>query len=112
MSALIESAHQRLAELDAVVIASARKKVEATLKAAGLTFGQVFPAAAQAHSVAGSRKKAGGVKRAASHKARLPAKYVNPKNSKQTWSGHGKRPQWFVAATKGGVKPESLQIKK
>lgn len=34
--------------------------------------------------------------------SRNPAKYVNPRDPKQTWSGRGRRPHWFVPdATKG-----------
>ena len=27
-----------------------------------------------------------------------------------TWTGHGKRPKWFLAALEAGKKPESLEV--
>ena len=38
-------------------------------------------------------------------------KYVNPKDKTQTWTGKGRRPDWFVAATDSGKTPEQLEIK-
>ena len=40
----------------------------------------------------------------------VPAKYRNPHDPGQTWSGRGRRPAWFVEATKGGASAESLEI--
>lgn len=44
-------------------------------------------------------------------KTRAPAeaKYKNPKGS-ETWSGRGRKPQWFEAALKGGKTPDDLRI--
>ena len=39
---------------------------------------------------------------------KLPARYRNPKNRKETWAGRGNRPRWLVAALKGGKKLESF----
>ncbi len=43
---------------------------------------------------------------------RTPAvpKYANPADSKETWSGRGRKPRWFDAAMKAGKKPEDLAI--
>lgn len=38
------------------------------------------------------------------------AKYVNPKDSADTWSGRGRKPRWFVAALQAGKSPEDLAI--
>ena len=35
------------------------------------------------------------------------AKYRDP-SSGRTWTGHGRRPQWFVDAVNAGKKPEEL----
>ncbi len=43
-------------------------------------------------------------------KAKSPAKYRNPKNPEQEWSGRGRQPAWFKAALASGTKPESLEI--
>ncbi|KAB2941755.1 MAG: H-NS histone family protein [Hyphomicrobium sp.] len=44
--------------------------------------------------------------------ARRPreAKYRNPNNPSQTWSGRGRKPNWFVDAVKMGAKLESLSV--
>ena len=38
------------------------------------------------------------------------AKYANPANSDETWSGRGRKPRWFAAAMAKGKKPEDLAI--
>ena len=38
------------------------------------------------------------------------AKYRNPKDTSQTWTGRGRKPNWLVAAVKKGTKLESLAI--
>jgi DNA-binding protein H-NS len=37
-----------------------------------------------------------------SRRSSLPARYVNPENPEQKWSGRGRRPQWFVALQEQG----------
>jgi DNA-binding protein H-NS len=38
------------------------------------------------------------------------AKYANPANPSDTWSGRGRKPRWFDAALKSGKKPDDLAI--
>lgn len=38
------------------------------------------------------------------------AKYSNPSNVSETWSGRGRKPRWFVAALASGKKPEQMAI--
>jgi DNA-binding protein H-NS len=38
------------------------------------------------------------------------AKYANPDDSTDTWSGRGRKPRWFVAALAAGKTPEQLSI--
>jgi DNA-binding protein H-NS len=41
----------------------------------------------------------------------VAAKYRDPQNPENTWSGRGRMPRWLVAATKGGkVKKEEFLI--
>ena len=40
----------------------------------------------------------------------LPAKFRNPQNPDQSWSGRGKRPGWFVTALASGVDKETLRV--
>ena len=45
-----------------------------------------------------------------SKKGNGQAKYRNPKDSSQTWTGRGRKPNWLVDAVKKGAKIESLAI--
>lgn len=38
------------------------------------------------------------------------AKYRNPENPKQTWTGKGRQPNWFRTAVDNGTDPASLAI--
>lgn len=38
------------------------------------------------------------------------AKYANPADATETWSGRGRKPRWFEAALKSGKKPEDMAI--
>ena len=38
------------------------------------------------------------------------AKYRNPENAALTWSGRGRKPQWFVAALTSGKSADDLAI--
>ena len=40
--------------------------------------------------------------KAKSSRPKNPAKYRNPEDPTQTWSGRGRKPQWIVAAEKAG----------
>ena len=43
-------------------------------------------------------------------RAPAAAKYANPANSSETWSGRGRKPRWFDAALKSGKKPDDMAI--
>ena len=38
------------------------------------------------------------------------AKYANPADKSQTWSGRGRKPHWYIAAIAAGKKPEDLEV--
>jgi DNA-binding protein H-NS len=38
------------------------------------------------------------------------AKYANPANAADTWSGRGRKPRWFSEALANGKKPEDMAI--
>ncbi len=40
----------------------------------------------------------------------IAPRYRNPANPEQTWSGRGKRPQWFVDSVNAGVDPASMEL--
>ena len=41
---------------------------------------------------------------------KLPPRFRNPKNRKETWAGRGNRPRWLTAALKGGKKLEAFAV--
>jgi DNA-binding protein H-NS len=72
--------------------AGLRKKMEALAAGAGFKLGDLF----------GGR---GGKGRT------VAAKYANPDDPMQTWSGRGRKPLWLVARVKGGDKMDKFLIK-
>jgi len=96
LETLIRDAQARMASAQAAHVASVRSKIDGILKAGGLQLVDVYP-------IRGGKtgKRAG---------AGVP-KYRNPANPSQTWTGHGKKPAWFLAALKKpGTTEASLQI--
>ena len=43
-------------------------------------------------------------------RAPASAKYANPADASDTWSGRGRKPRWFVAALASGQQPEDLAV--
>lgn len=43
-------------------------------------------------------------------RAPATAKYANPADKSETWSGRGRKPRWFDAAIKAGHSAEDLAI--
>ena len=71
----------------------ARAKLEAEAKAMGFSLTEL---------VEGKGKAKG-------RSQSLP-KYRDPEDSSNTWTGRGRQPEWFKAAVKRGVAPESMEI--
>lgn len=48
----------------------------------------------------------------APNRKRAPAvaKYANPADSSDTWSGRGRKPRWFINALNEGKMPEDLAV--
>ncbi len=43
-------------------------------------------------------------------KTKAPAKYANPTDKTQTWTGKGRQPTWFKDAVASGTAPEAMEI--
>jgi DNA-binding protein H-NS len=45
-------------------------------------------------------------------KKRAPAgaKFANPADKSQTWSGRGRKPHWYIAAIAAGKSPDDLSV--
>jgi DNA-binding protein H-NS len=93
LNELIAKAQSRQNELRKDKVSSLREKINAMIKAEGFTFDDVFGARAPKSRRAG---------------ATVAAKYRNPDDAEQTWSGRGKRPRWFNEALKAGKKEADL----
>ncbi|MCA3451772.1 MAG: H-NS histone family protein [Rhodobacter sp.] len=72
--------------------AEARAKVEALARDLGYTLAELV----------GTETK--------SSRAPAAAKYRHPENAALTWSGRGRKPQWFVEALAAGKAAEELAI--
>lgn len=95
LTALMGRIQARLGELQLQKVARVRDKVMAMITSEGLDYGELMEHASFA------RKKRGKAK----------AKYRNPRNPGETWSGRGRQPRWFAAAIKAGRKESTLRIK-
>lgn len=90
-------------------VATVRARLIAAVAAEGYTIAELF---------GGTAKKSVGrpAKAASARKGRklgkVPPKYRNPGNSKETWTGRGKQPLWMAALVKKGKKPDDFLIKK
>ena len=56
----------------------------------------------------GGKQEKGG--KASGGKSSAPAKYVNPDDPQQTWSGLGRRPSWVRAALDAGRTLDDLAV--
>ena len=116
---------------DLIVEANKRKKVLAKrkpanqvkaavakfLKSTGWTFDELYgksvaakPAAAATASTPAAAPKARKSTKGRSL-GKVAAKYQNPANGKETWTGRGKQPRWLAAETTKGKKLEEFLIK-
>ncbi|MFP4274645.1 MAG: H-NS family nucleoid-associated regulatory protein [Paracoccaceae bacterium] len=43
-------------------------------------------------------------------RGKRPAKYRNPENPSETWTGRGRQPNWYKDAIESGKSPEDLLI--
>ena len=80
-----------LASFEKRKLDDARKAAEAAAKQFGYSLGEL---------VGGAKAKA--------KKAAAPAKYRNPENPSQTWSGRGRQPAWYKDALAKGTDPKKL----
>ena len=72
---------------------AAKKAAEAAAKKHGFSLNEL---------VGGSKPSA--------KKAAAPAKYKNPGDPSETWSGRGRQPAWFKDAVAKGADPKSMAV--
>lgn len=110
LDVLINQARKRKTTLNKrKPIAVVRKKLTQLAKAEGYSIAELFgtgaaraskPAAAKAVAPRKARKAMG----------KVAAKYRNPANPAETWTGRGKQPRWLAAYTAAGRKVEEFLI--
>lgn len=80
----------------------AKAKIEAVLQQTGFTLQELFPNAVRGQGKAGRANPRAGKP--------VPAKYANPANPSETWTGRGKQPAWYSAAVASGKSEADLRI--
>ena len=75
--------------------AEARKALDETAAKYGMSVDEIL-----GQKSAGKKKKSGGA----------PAKYRNPDDASQGWSGRGRQPAWFKERVEKGAAPESMAV--
>lgn len=97
----LEDMSRRALELAQSKKAEERKALRSTLveqiHAAGYTVDEIFPGA-------------GALKQKAPASPPAQARYQNPDNPEQTWSGRGRKPKWLVAKEAAGHSLAELEI--
>ncbi len=96
LGSLITTAKKRQALLSKrAPVSQVRSKLTRLAKAEGYTIEELFGGAA---APARPRKSAGSTRKL----GKVPPKYRNPDNPKETWTGRGKQPRWLAAYTSKG----------
>ncbi len=94
LAALIVAAGEQQKRKQREKIGEVRRKVTALAKEEGYTIEELF----------GSGRVSGGSRK------KVEAKYRNPANPEQTWSGRGKRSRWLEAEIAAGRKLEDFKV--
>ena len=81
--------------------------VEKAAKAHGFTLAEIAENIKVTKTTRRTRKTTRKVSKQAKPKA--VSKFANPENKSQTWSGKGRKPEWFKAALASGKKAEELR---
>ena len=92
LKALQSQVAKAIAEFDDRKKVEARAELEARARELGFSFAELA-------GVAQGRKRSASV-----------AKYRNPADPSDTWTGRGRKPRWFADALKAGKSAESMAI--
>ncbi len=93
----LKSLHTRVAK--AISTYEDRRKKDALSKLEETARELGFNSLAELTGVSAPRKRAA-----------IEAKYANPANSADTWSGRGRKPRWFTEALASGKKESDLLV--
>ncbi|HET9048016.1 MAG TPA: H-NS histone family protein [Chiayiivirga sp.] len=92
-------------------IAKVRAKLTKVAKAEGYTLSELFGNGGAASSAAPAKSRGRKTTRLGSAGRKVPAKYQNPDNPKETWTGRGRSPLWFAALIDAGKSRDDLLIR-
>lgn len=93
LKALLKDVEKALASLEDRRRSEALKALEDAAKEHGFSLSELT----------GKRGKGG-------NKAPSIAKYANPEDPSQTWTGKGRKPNWFTVALEAGKSPDDMTI--
>ena len=111
LAALIKRANSRRKVLaKRKPAAQTKAAVAKVLKASGWTFEELYGKTGGSTAAAPAAKKARKATKGRST-GKVPPKYRNPANDKDTWTGRGRQPRWVAAEIANGRKLEDLLIK-
>ncbi len=74
--------------------ADVKAKIDAILTSSGFTIADLYPVARAARGRAGNKA----------------AKFINPDNRAETWTGRGRKPNWLVAKLSKGAKLQDFAV--
>lgn len=74
--------------------ADVKAKIDAILASSGFTIADLYPVARTARGRGGNKA----------------AKFVNPDNRSETWTGRGRKPNWLVAKLSKGAKLQDFAV--
>lgn len=111
LGTLIQQARKQQAVVaKRVPVAKVRAKLTKLAKAEGYTVEELFGTAA---APARGRKAATKASPKAGRKlGKVPPKYRNPADAKETWTGRGRQPRWLAELVAAGKQVEDFLIKK
>lgn len=109
LAALIKRANSRRKALaKRKPAAQTKAAVAKLLKSAGWTFEELYGKASGASAAAPKKARKAAKVRST---GKVPPKYRNPANEKETWTGRGRQPRWVAAEIAKGRKLEEFLIK-
>lgn len=87
------------------------KKVKKLAAEAGVSISDLLGKAGRGPAKAGRAPKKAAAAPSSKPRGKVPAKYRNPANTAQTWTGRGRQPLWVAEAIGAGKSLDSLLIK-
>ncbi|MEX0278578.1 MAG: H-NS family nucleoid-associated regulatory protein [Ruegeria sp.] len=95
LKALAKDIEENIVRAEKEALSTALKEIHKVAKSHGVTLEEVI-----AH-FSGSKKKT---------KTKAAAKYQNPEDPTQTWTGRGRKPKWVNDALKAGKTIDDMEI--